>query len=255
MNVLSIDFDYFQNVTKDVLYAYPDGVDNNTELSEFVWGGIYGGINADKIKKVTIRKDEINLMKQIFSNQKKQMPVMITNSHKHIYDFIHQYADTNEPLRLINIDMHHDMFNDNAEREIPVLDCGNWVTFIVNEYKTDFTWIANPVSSEIFGLDKIDTEENIDRMIPLSVNCIKNMQFDAIFMCRSDTWTPPHLDRYFSELCGCLLKKFGEVYAEKNIFEPRKDVYAIATENRKAMKQVLSEFKSNKQHNLVTKKE
>lgn len=247
MNILSIDFDFFQNVTLDVLGAYPDGVDNTTELSEFIWGEIYSGIDADKIKQVTIRKDEINLIKQIFLKQKKKIPVMVTNSHKHIYDFIHEHADINEPLKLVNIDMHHDMFNNNAELETPVLDCGNWVTFITNEYKTDFSWIANPVSSEMFGLNNVDAGEDIDRLIPLSVDCIKNIQFDAIFMCRSDTWTPPHLDRYFSELCSCLLKKFGTVYAEQNIFEPRKEYQKIAKEHQKAMKKAISEFKSQNQ--------
>lgn len=229
--ILSIDFDYYQNVTKKHLSIYPDGVDNDTSLSELVWGGIYGSVSkiAKLVKNIEIRKDELDLTKTIIANQRTDIPVKIANSHKHIYDFIYEYADVNEPLRLINVDMHHDMFNDNLKDN--VLDCGNWVSFICNEFKTDLTWIANPVSSEMYGLKKVKNAEQIDRMIPLSVNAIKDMQFDMIFMCRSDTWTPPHLDPYFDELITVMRDHFDRIIAETSVLSPRKEYLKIAEEN------------------------
>ena len=51
LNVLSIDFDYFQKVSKDVLMnCYPDGLDLSTELSIFTWSGYY---NNSKFSKRT----------------------------------------------------------------------------------------------------------------------------------------------------------------------------------------------------------
>ena len=231
-NILSIDFDYFQNVVLSDLYAYPDGIDNNTAMSEIIWGGIYGGVSGEAIEQITIRKTELNGAKRLIRKQKRNIPVMITNSHKHIYDFIHKYADVDEPLRLVNVDMHHDMFNDGLELDDPVLDCGNWVSFIIKEYKTNFTWIANPVSSKMYGLGHIETKNTIDKLISTSLKHIKDMQFDAIFLCRSDTWTPPHLDCYFTELCACMLDHFGEIYAEKNITNPRTEYKNIAEQTK-----------------------
>lgn len=49
LNVLSIDFDYFQKVSKDVLMnCYPDGLDLSTELSIFTWSGYYNNPNSAK---------------------------------------------------------------------------------------------------------------------------------------------------------------------------------------------------------------
>ena len=244
INILSIDFDYFQNVVLSDLYAYPDGIDNNTALSEIIWGGIYGGVSGEAIEQITIRKTELNAAKRLIRKQKRNIPVMITNSHKHIYDFIHEYADVNEPLRLVNVDMHHDMFNDGLELDDPVLDCGNWVSFIIKEYKTDFTWIANPVSSKMYGLGHIETKNAIDKLISTSLKHIKDMQFDAIFLCRSDTWTPPHLDCYFTELCTCMLDHFGEIYAEKNITNSRTEYKSIAEQTKAIRLKITSEHKN-----------
>lgn len=42
LKVLSIDFDYFQNVNADTIRScYPDGIDLPTELSTIVWSGYY----------------------------------------------------------------------------------------------------------------------------------------------------------------------------------------------------------------------
>lgn len=52
--VLSIDFDYFQNASKEALMKYPDGFDLQPSLSQQVWKGKYDfKPSADLIKTVT----------------------------------------------------------------------------------------------------------------------------------------------------------------------------------------------------------
>ena len=84
----------------------------------------------------------------------------------------------------------------------------------------------------MYGLGHIETKNTIDKLISTSLKNIKDMQFDAIFLCRSDTWTPPHLDGYFTELCTCMLDHFGEIYAEKNITSPRTEYKNIAEQTK-----------------------
>ena len=246
--ILSIDFDYFQQVTMENLSAYPNSTDNDTSLSEYAWGSIYGALSAasDLIRQVKIRKDEFDAMKAIIRNQKAGVPVMITNSHRDIYDFIHCHVDEKETLYLVNIDMHHGMIDDRQVFDTHILNCGNWISFICREYKTDLTWIANPVSSEMYSLDKFETLKKPDCIIPSSVNVIRDIQFDAIFLCRSDTWTVPHLDKYFSSLGNSAVKHFKNVYIERNILKPRKEYLEIAKECARLTQQAMPNNKTYK---------
>ena len=45
----------------------------------------------------------------------------------------------------------------------------------------------------------------------------KNYVFDGIFLCRSDIWTPPHLDNAFCSLCDVITDHFNYVMMEKDI--------------------------------------
>ena len=54
--ILSIDFDYFQDVSRDTLLeCYPDGYDLPTKQSILTWSGYYNNPKtAEKLKKVEI---------------------------------------------------------------------------------------------------------------------------------------------------------------------------------------------------------
>lgn len=53
-----------------------------------------------------------------------------------------------------------------------------------------------------------------------SLSDIKDEQFDAIFLCRSDMWTPLHLDKHFTKLCDAIMSYFDNVAMEHSIDEP-----------------------------------
>lgn len=227
MKVLSIDWDYFQNVSSDVLRDYPDGIDRSTELSELIWGIRYA--QRDFAKEVAILENEYNTLIQLLLMQDKGCPVMIANSHKHIYRFITEHCDGE--IALVNIDMHHDILNDN-----PALDCGNWIGALFKEKCLkfqNFRWVYNPVSLKMYGIKDGSSEEDktlreISQKIGLSsISEIPNKKFDMIFLARSDIWSPPHLDEYFSELVSLMCRHFTEVIAEQGIEIPRKEYLEI----------------------------
>ena len=222
MRVLSIDYDYFQKTSiETVMKHYPDGVDLPTKLTEITWASHYANpYSAASINAVEVNREELELMEEIIENQRTDLPVMVANSHVHIYNFIHEHC-TDKKLYITNVDMHHDMFNDDSE-----LDCGNWVSHILKDYGEEnvgLRWISNPISGEAFGFD--EEELSIERkgrmLFPTSVSDILDKQFDLVFLCRSDTWTPPHLDEGFNELMETCLYHFGRILIEESVKKPR----------------------------------
>ena len=233
MKILSIDFDYLQEVTEEQLRShYPDGVDNNTFVSEVVWASHYAS-DGDEINQIGIREDELEILETVLLNQPHDIPVMITNSHKHIYDFICEYDD-GEEMVLVNADMHHDISNKNPE-----LDCGNWISHLSsrqlgNGAGIDFTWVTNPVSLQMVdGLEKLLGEHKSEITKP-SVKEYEGEAFDMVFLCRSDTWSPPHLDKYFTELCDVIKSNFDNIRMENGIDKPRKEYSSLAEQIKKA---------------------
>lgn len=212
INILSIDFDYFQNVdSKTLLMHYPDGIDLPEELSRFIWVSHYANPYAEKeLLNVKIKQDKLNELMSYIKTINNKIPVMIASSHLSIYDFIHKYCNINDNLNIINLDMHHDMFDAAPDK----IHCGNWLKYIIQEYKNvNTTWICNPVSLETMNNPDINTI--IDDLISL-----KNIDFDMIFLCRSDNWSAPHLDDYFVILAECLGKISSNLDLE-NVLEPR----------------------------------
>jgi len=222
VTVLSIDFDFFQKVDEDTLkHCYPDGVDVSTQVSKFTWAGYYTNLaTAKKLSAVTTDDDKMKQMKDILSKCTNATDIKIANSHLHIYEFIHELMERHKSsyLDIINCDMHHDLTNHNIE-----VDCGNWLGRIAEEYDTRIRWVANPISKKMFGLD----DERFS-MIGTDLSIINPNKVDAIFLCRSDNWTPPHLDKDFHALFEHIKDTFvvGQmgkyaVTAEQCVMEPR----------------------------------
>lgn len=238
MKILSIDFDYFQDITKEQLSLYPDGVDNPTYLSEIVWGNHYAS-DGDELRKIGLLSNEYKSLINLLEEQNPDVPVLITNSHVSIYDFINEHLSADEDLDIHNIDFHHDMINSND-----CLDCGNWIGYIMKErnelgLRTLFSWIHNPISLQVYGMEgyfeRLFKSRKLKNRVFSSINNITERKFDAIFLCRSDTWTAPHLDEYFSNLCNLMKDHFGAVDIEKGIDEPRSAYKEIAKEIARLM--------------------
>lgn len=222
LNVLSVDFDYFQKVDRDTLGYYPDGHDFGTEMSKFIWAGHYANpIESKEILKVEVDTDKIDFIKRVISDVYDiGTRTMICNSHRYAYDFINMVYEEegfDEGVDIYNVDMHHDLFNNN-----PKVDCGNWISHVLDDIpNSTVTWIANPISKEAYGMDS-------DRFYMVSENLedIEYIDFDAIFLCRSDIWTPPHLDSYFKDLSYYIIELNkdmgnGQLFLEEKVLEER----------------------------------
>lgn len=215
LRVLSIDMDFFQNVDYHTLIeCYPDGHDYPSALSTIVWQLHYSNpYERPQLDKVTCPEHLLDALKSLLCKQKSDTPVLITQSHVFIYPLIESEMDRREceSLDIVNIDMHHDMFYDPAnEFDVGGVHCGNWAHHIRKRIPTAFTWISNKVSSEAMNYDEIADLDEI-KIIESDLTPIEDNQFDVIFLCRSDSWYPPHLDAKFDELVAVIKSKFEDV--------------------------------------------
>ena len=239
LKVLSIDFDFFQNAEPQTLIdCYPDGKDLSTDLTMLTWMTHYAVKPVyNKLMDVTINLERLGELEEILLNQKYKTPYMAVQSHIHIYDFIkNHFSDKYDGCRIVNIDMHHDCFNDNPE-----VDCGNWVGHIIKDLPDcQVSWIANPSSEEVYGV------KSLKNVISYDFDSIRNAKFDLIFLCRSDTWTPPHLDPYFDELYQILTNNFEGGMIDPQITKPR-DFEEIKNAAEQHRKQIETLYKLNHQ--------
>lgn len=104
--ILSIDFDYFLQATKEALKSFPDGIDRSTELSTLIWASHYlDGKQGTLTRSVGVLSDELDCIKRILQKQSSDCPVMIAQSHVRAYDFVHDIVSEDDELRLVNVDM------------------------------------------------------------------------------------------------------------------------------------------------------
>lgn len=212
--ILSVDFDFFPDVTRQHLQYYPAPIDLPSEVTLFTWAEPYAiPSKKHKIKDIQINDVLFENMMDILYNQNPNIPILIANSHVHAYDFALANKPKNKPIRLVNVDFHADISNDNQE-----LDCGNWLGHLKKDLGDDLkiTWITRQSAIDIFGIRDIlmpNIRTNFDE--------IYDMQFDAVFLCRSDSWTPPHLDIHFHKMKQMLCENFNDVRGSDDILHPR----------------------------------
>ena len=224
MKVLSIDWDFFQNVSLDILRrCYPDGIDLPSSITEITWGSRYASDGDELRSEVTLYRDAYEQLIRLFLNQKSSVPVLVVNSHAGAYDFIHKHFQKKDKVELINVDMHHDYINASE-----FVDCGNWIGKLIKEDVLKVNalgWIHNPVSFKMYNIDPNDKDEfskllrRLDKGVML--DSIESERFDLIVLARSDTWSVPHLDKYFCLLTDIIREHFCNVSIENGIDKPR----------------------------------
>lgn len=210
--ILSIDFDFFADVTQKELMHYPDGIDYPTDLTCIIWASHYM-THGDILNSININKKLYKDLIYLLNCQKLHTPTLITNSHIHAFNFIEQNFN-NKQIELTHIDWHHDMINENRK-----MDCGNWISFLKKKHPdTIVKWVTREESVKCYGL----TSEEIKQAdVKFNFKEFEYTQFDAIFLCRSDSWTPPHLDKYFNKLVNICADLIFDIKIEECVKKPR----------------------------------
>jgi len=190
LKVLSIDWDYFIKVSMDVrMNCFPDGGTGNINpnVQSIIWASLY---KHKELSKVKIDIAELINLKVLLNHSVDyyDTKVIVAESHEHIYKAVHRMIRNNQSIELYNIDFHHDTYGTDGTD----VDCGNWQRILIDEDISDsqYTWIKRPESD--------DTLYTLDTCKITDIN--SDVPFDLVFLCRSNMWSPPHLDIPFIAL-------------------------------------------------------
>lgn len=210
LKVLSIDWDYFIDASMEQRCTlFPDGGNENIPyyIRNFLWVTHFN----QELIDIGIKNEEFNIIKGVIASDFNK--IMITDSHKHIYDFIEENF-IEDKLEVTNIDFHHDLYgiNDMKRNEV---DCGNWMSKLFENYDCEYNWISQKDSDK-------ELHSNIYEIKQLNFENLLSMDFDLLFICKSSIWSPPHLDKYFNEAFMPLLAQSDiEVIYETSVFDDR----------------------------------
>lgn len=205
MRVLSIDWDYFMNTSRDVrISQFPDG--GNEKLSAFsdlAWASRYAQskIQGVDISTIKLREKQLDKVRKIVEANKDTYYYAIVDSHRHLGEFLLEAEIAKkideDGLTIVNIDHHSDLYNIGDE-----LNCGNWLNRVMDRFPdTEVKWIANDDSD----LDEFD-KDKYHITISTSIEDAEG-EYDFIYLCRSRVWSCPHLDKDFSAFSRYVKKR------------------------------------------------
>ena len=245
--ILSIDWDYFVEASKDDrMNLFPDVTtgDFSSDIRNIVWSQYY---RDSKIYDVGIKQKEFENIK-IFLGEKNIQTYTITENHMHIVSMLaNNFRVDKFNFEIVNIDFHSDILTDNTK-----LHCGNWLsTLIQNISVTKATWVGSNNSIKnidvlnqyVNGLALLRNDEGINFKYTENMDEVLNTNYDAVFLCLSELWSPPHLDKYFIELVEIITRESSE----KNIIRERlRKVEKLA----KNLEESIEKLKDNRGHIL-----
>lgn len=230
-NILSIDWDYFMDVSNKIrANSFPDSPkEMSLSLSNMVWSNYYLSPHKEDLMSLKLKDDYNYLMEYIKNTELKNTIFASSISHLSIYYMFEEF-NINDEVNLINIDFHHDSF-----KEIDDLNCGNWVNYILNEYDVNITWVKDK-KSELSDLNnKIKVTEDI--------KVIEDFKPDYIFLCKSYLWSPPHFDDDFLNLFKeIFFKAKNSITYSEEVMKNRMPEVKENTKERKKEKKIMEEF-------------
>ena len=128
---------------------------------------------------------------------------MIANSHKEIIELISDSIALalcdGISIEVDNVDFHHDRFDNGSN-----LNCGNWVLWLDDLVDLKYRWVSRKDS------------ERGEELCEIGISDLRE-DYDYIFLCKSDVWSPPHLDKKFNELQRLLVSLGVPTYRENGI--------------------------------------
>ena len=214
LRVLSVDWDYF--IDADAVKRgslFPDIPNEKLaySLQNMIWASRYSDVGGDAMSRIGL----LPVLDTFLKDVPRKIPyVFVVNSHRYAYDFIIDLMrkQKRRELCLTNLDFHHDTWSNKTG-----VDCGNWLRKLMDKYNGRYTWVGHADSGQTERDKRLFFTPNYKDAL------VKDIKWDVLFVCRSDMWSPPHLDKAFIRSFKPL-SEIGKGLAETRIWEDRYEV-------------------------------
>lgn len=238
---LSIDFDFF--VREDPLWDFGH---HESMLHQVLWPVRYRTTKLYEETELETFADFMpgqTLMALTNRNLHLKAPgtgradqnrrIGVADSHRHALEFLDRFPPAD---RLISLDAHHDLFNDNE------LDCSNWLAHLMDRWQDTETTVVYPGWKEM----------ELDGPPVRSIQQTRWENWNPpggrirhIFLCRSGAWVPPHHDKQFLELVK-LLAPWGQIEELEPLLD-RQDITPSRQEAQKAYQKFQKQYAPRQQ--------
>lgn len=195
MNVLSIDFDYFIDISAEIrntCFPYAEDTSDEEEVNRR-WEQSYRDYPA--LREIGLINDYGRIQDGLRLIMEEHAPeVLIRESHRELYDAIRERG--NRLGRLVNVDFHHDWYCMYGGGEIT---CANWLRKLEEVFPPiqDMVWVkrADSETECLAGRFPYRMTEDIRAVT-------EKADYHLVYLCYSPEWTPPHLRVFFERLCA-----------------------------------------------------
>jgi hypothetical protein len=242
--IISVDFDFF--VRENPLWDWGHS-ENNPIFINVAWQARYG--TEDLYKECDIKKyadfDPCLLITELIKlgfKFKSNFKLRIADSHRHCYEAIEEIGKS----RVYNFDTHHDLWRENKKQ----IDCANWLWRAVEDGLVKYVhWIAPSWSEEFNNGDEHWFNDEPEYRKFINGHYFKTfkldkkpVEVDALFICRSSCWVPPHLDPDFLGMIKWANHCTRDVKFMDNIYKRK---YPTRKESEEAMSEIRKFIKKN----------
>lgn len=235
LKVLSVDWDYYINATeseRDSLFISSEFELSDSGMKKRAWDRQYANkpdlmsIDYNTLSFFTLRSYLSRFVSTKFYPEpqgrkifKRETPKLYAyENHGKLYTLIQEYLKNHKEktsIEVVNIDYHHDCFLYGGDS----LNCGNWVRLLFENSKGmpfKYSWVRGRDSQPDINKYDMRTYLTFDDFMRHNPDFLP----EIIFFCRSDVWTPPHLDKFLYKALSPINKAY--TIEGFNQLEPRR---------------------------------
>jgi len=204
---LSIDFDFFCREEPSWDWGHAE----TTFMENMMWHARYVS-NMNIEEEITTGHADFNPVLIGYELRMKGIDIRpatrlcIADSHYKAYEF---FDDGNPHLPMVSIDAHHDLYT--CPLEESVVRCDNWLAMFIDKAESTHVLYPKWRDPDHDGSvhESFDNNERVNMMQFCDFDAISDMgdvlEVESLFLCKSPAWTPPHMDRYYTQIAKRLL--------------------------------------------------
>ena len=221
LNFLTLDWDYFFTASEELRQrCFQIYRTENAPAHQHIFSWAYSYYDfGEELLNIKIKPEAYDILKKIKLNRSAE--VYICKSHTNAYhvfsSFLQKYRKTPR-INLLNIDHHSDTLHEIKglySLQDTGVHCGNWLYCFMKQAKGNYWWVCDEDS------EKIALPSSLKFCTDIKDAPLESLKWAAVLICRSDIWSPPHLDDEFTKIFMPYIQSTYSFVMDADIWQSR----------------------------------